>query len=298
MSLATHLTAGLNLTSHGFTFDTRPQKLGELRESNAVVHDVEALRRRMAEDGYLLLRDYLDKDNVLAARREIFEKMAEAGFIDLSRPLTDGIFSGNTQMAHLDRRAFAKSLRTSEAVRELCHRGRIVEFFERFLGGAVRPFDYIWVRTVRVGGATGCHFDWVYMGRGTHNLYTAWMPLGDVPFTDGPLAILEGSHHFAELIETYGAIDVDRDRDKNPYGGGWLTRNPNEPQERYGGRWLTTEFQTGDLLVFGMFTLHCSIDNRSPQNRIRLSLDARYQLASEPADERWIGEDPFGHGMQ
>ena len=49
--------------------------------------------------------------------------------------------------------------------------------------------------------------------------------------------------------------------------------------------------------MFGMFTLHCSLDNRSPENRIRLSTDTRYQLASEPADERWIGDEPFGNGM-
>jgi hypothetical protein len=45
-----------------------------------------------------------------------------------------------------------------------------------------------------------------------------------------------------------------------------------------------------------MFTLHCSLDNQSPVNRIRLSSDSRYQLASEPADERWIGADPIAHG--
>jgi hypothetical protein len=45
-----------------------------------------------------------------------------------------------------------------------------------------------------------------------------------------------------------------------------------------------------------MVTLHCSLDNQSPVNRIRLSSDSRYQLASEPADERWIGEEPIAHG--
>ena len=30
---------------------------------------------------------------------------------------------------------------------------------------------------------------------------------------------------------------------------------------------------------------------------IRLSSDTRYQLASEPVDERWIGEHPIAHGV-
>jgi hypothetical protein len=49
-----------------------------------------------------------------------------------------------------------------------------------------------------------------------------------------------------------------------------------------------------DVLVFGMYTMHASLDNQT--DRWRLSTDSRYQLASEPADERWIGEHPPGHG--
>ena len=171
-----------------------------------------------------------------------------------------------------------------------------MEFFAGFLGGEPRAFDYLWIRTVRKGGGTGCHYDVVYMGRGTHRLYTAWTPLGAVPLSDGPLLVLENSHRLEELKRTYGALDVDRDRENNPYGGGWFSRNPAEVQRRFGGRWLTAEFQPGDVLVFTMFTLHCSLDNASPVGRIRLSSDSRYQLAAEPADERWIGEDPIAHG--
>ncbi len=51
-------------------------------------------------------------------------------------------------------------------------------------------------------------------------------------------------------------------------------------------------YETGDVLIFGMFTVHASLDNCT--DRIRLSTDTRYQLASEPIDERWVGEVP-GH---
>ena len=61
-------------------------------------------------------------------------------------------------------------------------------------------------------------------------------------------------------------------------------------------RWLTTDYQLGDLLVFGMYTMHASMDNHT--NRLRLSTDTRYQLASEPVDERWIGEEPIAHGPE
>jgi len=51
----------------------------------------------------------------------------------------------------------------------------------------------------------------------------------------------------------------------------------------------------GDVLTFGMYTLHCSLDNHS--DRVRLSADSRYQLASEPADHRWTGEEPPAHAV-
>jgi phytanoyl-CoA dioxygenase PhyH len=286
----------MKLTALGHELDTSPAKFGELRDATALIEDPEALRARMAEDGYLLLRGYLDREKVMAAREEIFGKWAAVGAIDLSHPLLEGIAAPREQRKEFDQAEFSRDIRTGPAIRELCHRGRIIRFWERYLGGEVRPLDYIWIRTVRLGGATACHYDHVYMGRGTDNLYTSWIPIGDVPRTDGALLLLENSHRLEELKSTYGAMDVDRKEDKEKYGGGSLSRNPIEVQERYGGRWLTTDFQAGDLLVFTMFTLHCSLDNNSPVNRIRLTSDSRYQLASEPADERWIGENPMAHG--
>lgn len=285
-------------TSHGHTFGPGAGPLGELRDSARLAGNGPALRERLAEDGYLLLRGYLDREQVLAARGELCAKLDGVGLLDRSRPLTDAIFSGsNNGLGQIDRKAFAKDLRTGAALRTLLQQGRIIRFYETFLGGLILPFTFIWVRNVRPGSATGCHYDWVYMGRGTRNLFTTWTPIGPVPFSDGPLAILEGSHRFETLKSTYGVIDVDRDKDHNPYDGGWLTKDPGAVQQRYGGRWLSAEFAPGDMLLFGMFTMHCSLDNNNSERRIRLSTDTRYQLASEPVDARWVGEEPFGHGM-
>jgi hypothetical protein len=45
-----------------------------------------------------------------------------------------------------------------------------------------------------------------------------------------------------------------------------------------------------------MYIMHSSSDNHS--NQYRLSSDTRYQLASEPQDERWIGDKPPAHGIR
>ena len=207
------------LTSNKIALDINPEKFGALRESSDLAGDAGALHRRIAEDGYLFIRGGLDRDVVLAARKEILEKLDSVEELDKSKPLLEAISSGHSSRAAIDQETFLKSLRTGEAVRELCHRGNLKKFYENYLGCAVLPLDYIWVRTVPVGGFTGIHYDWVYMGRGTKNLHTTWVPVGDVPRVNGALLILENSHRQEGLQQTYGKLDVDRDRDKNPTAG-------------------------------------------------------------------------------
>jgi len=50
------------------------------------------------------------------------------------------------------------------------------------------------------------------------------------------------------------------------------------------------------VLLFGMFTLHGSCDNRLGGGRVRLSCDVRWQVAGEARDDRWFGAPPPGHG--
>jgi hypothetical protein len=123
----------------------------------------------------------------------------------------------------------------------------------------------------------------------------------------GGLMVLEHSHRQADKLQPYLQRDVDAYCTNYPDAGliasgqkqwqdwdGRLSSNPVTLREKLGGRWLTADFQAGDLLTFGMATVHASLDNQS--NRLRLSSDSRYQLASEPADERWIGANPIAHG--
>ena len=59
------------LTSNGNAFDLSAETFGELRDANGLLGNAAALHERFAEDGYLLLRGYLDQEKVLAARRGI-----------------------------------------------------------------------------------------------------------------------------------------------------------------------------------------------------------------------------------
>ena len=289
-----------SLTSVGKVLDTRPEAFGALKESNDILPDTPALRARIKEEGYLLFRGLLNRDEVLAARREMVARLEREGLL---LPGTDPMEAIVRPDLHMQFRPDLAQDNTP--LRWVLYGGPLLEFFERFLGGPVLHFTFTWVRCVAPGQSTGTppHYDIVYMGRGTKQLYTAWAPMGQIDYRQGGLLILENSHKHERLKQGYGQRDVDAycinkpdDQDLHAYGNnGWLTQDPVRLRRAMHGRWLTTEFEPGDVIIFEMFLVHCSLDNHS--DRFRLSTDSRYQLASEPADERWIGTNPPGHSL-
>jgi hypothetical protein len=273
------------LSSNGFPLETGPDALGEMRDANELLGDPEALRQRMDDDGYLLFRGLVGRETVLEARREILLKFATIGEIDsINHPLLDGIQSEQTFVDCVNLIAFTESVRTGLAYRNVVDHPELMRFFEDFLGSPVRSFDFRWVRLMRPGEASGIHCDGPYVTRGTTNLWSAWIPIGDLKRTEGALIVLEGSHKNERLRNSYGRRDADREKI------GWLSSDPPRLRRTLGGRWLTTDFSAGDVLVFGMYLAHGSLDNNSPEGRCRLSSDTRYQLASDPLDERWNGD--------
>jgi hypothetical protein len=262
-------------------------EIGVLRDSSHLADNPHELRARLAEDGYLLIRGLHDRQAVLTARREILERMGDA--VDRSKPLDEGWIapgrSGN----------FAGGADQAPAFHALVESpSGVMGFFDRFFGAPSTTFNFKWLRQVSTGEFTGSHYDVVYMGRGSHDLYTVWTPLGDIGLDQGPLAINVGSHRldsFAPLRTTYGRMDVDRDHVQ-----GWFEDDPRAITRQFGGRWATAEFRAGDALIFGMFTMHASLTNTS--GCYRLTCDCRYQRQGDPIDERWIaknGAPPIGH---
>lgn len=260
----------------------------DMRDSNDILDNPDALRDRIAHDGYLLIRGLHDKDAILTARLQILEKLEEKGMLAPDTPLMDGIFNpeyheptstgsmGNIHLTHLP------------AFKTVVEGKPIMNFFKLLLGGEARSFDFKWLRTAGPGSGSPIHYDIVFMGRGTKDLYSCWTPFGDVSLDMGPIVFCLGSNRFDKVRETYGESDVDKDLIE-----GHFSDDPREVINKFGGRWTTTTFSTGDVIIFSMYLMHASLVNTS--NRIRITADTRYQLASEPIDERWIGENPIGH---
>lgn len=269
-------------------YDFPSDELRPLRDSSDIANDGDAMNRRLAEDGYLYLPGFLDREEVLSAREQILKYMEERGGLEPdSRPL-DGVMGQYGKSVPL---MGEQPITHRAGIHNVLAAERLYELHERIQNERVATFEYKWLRAVGHEQFTGCHMDYVYMGRGSKRLMTTWIPLADIPVEQGTLCICPGSNHlpsYAPVREGYGSKDVDRDK-----VGGWFSRNPKEVTDTYGGHWLTRDVYAGDIITFGMHLLHASTTNTT--DRWRLSCDVRFQPASEPMDPRWSGDNPAGH---
>jgi hypothetical protein len=280
----------MHLTANGHPLDTSPARFGELEPMNHLLGDVAALRTAMSDRGHLFFRELLEPELVLAARHEVLQKYAILGEIDDRCPVDDAIAGDGAGVLGANLRAFSESVRTGTSYLAVTDAPELLAVHRALLGGDVRSFDMRWPRFVRPGEGCGFHCDGPYMNRGTDRVFSSWIPLGRIDRHEGALILLENSHRSERLRCGYLQSDADRD------GLTWLDDDPVEVQRTYGERWLTTDFAPGDVLCFGMHTLHGAIDNASPTGRCRLSSDTRYQRTDEPADPRWNGSGFQGHG--
>ena len=98
---------------------------------------------------------------------------------------------------------------------------------------------------------------------GDEETITAWLPLHDCPIEQGSLRVMDGSHRFG-LQPTAGQT-------------GCIP-----PGAERGDGWVGTEIYAGDLLLFSSLTVHEAAPNTS--NRIRISLDCRFQSYQRPVN--------------
>jgi ectoine hydroxylase-related dioxygenase (phytanoyl-CoA dioxygenase family) len=291
------------LFSTGHELDTSPASFGFVRSSADVQDQPAELVRRLADNGYLYLPGFFDPALILAARASLTDRLAAEGSLDPAAPASEALANPDKKFSYRGDLA-----RHNPAIERVVYGPELLGFYARLFGEPVRHFDYTWFRAVSRGQGTAPHCDLVYMGRGTHQLLTAWIPYGDIPLEMGGVMLLEGSHRQSDRLKSYLAVDVDaycenhpREVEKVKVNAGWshpgqLSNNPASLREKLGGRWLTApEWKMGDFLTFGMTLVHGGLDNQT--DRLRFSSDTRYQRASQPVDERWVGANPIANSL-
>lgn len=248
--------------------------MNALLDSTRIVADAAALRERAREDGYLFFRGLLSPESPARLLELVASLVVELGFA-----LPGKGAPGSPREARV-RRGAALAGTGYDDPRWLTLQERVLPdprftdvgddpallgVLEALFGEPPMTRRGDICRLVLPGAphlTTPPHQDHYYTG-GTPDLWTAWLPLVETPLDLGPLAVLPGSHR-AGLLPHEGE-GAGRQGVALPKGA-TLIASPVSP---------------GDAILFHCLTVHCALANRTA-DRVRLSVDFRYQAASEP----------------
>ncbi|MBL8992881.1 MAG: phytanoyl-CoA dioxygenase family protein, partial [Spirochaetia bacterium] len=228
-----------------------------------------ALRERGARDGYLYLKNILDPEALLAIRRQVLEVCDRHGWLEPGKPLMNGMSRPGFFAVESNAPEWLGLYREVQKIRDLhalALNAALIDVFRKLFDETVLTHSRNICRIIFPHSekfTTPPHQDFWHI-QGTPETWTCWAPLGDCPRELGGLAILPGSHKggVLESKEAYGA------------GGRGIETNPK-------ALWHNNEMSSGDVLLFHSLTVHQGMDNRT-SDRLRLSLDYRYQPLSQP----------------
>jgi ectoine hydroxylase-related dioxygenase (phytanoyl-CoA dioxygenase family) len=288
------------LRSNGFALDMSAKRLGRLKPSEPS-EPVGDLHARFDADGYLWLKNFLPRDEVLEFRRRFFAQFADTGLLAEGSDPLDGIYSG---MDAEGARKRLMEVARSAAYESFCMHPRLWRFLDGFVGGPSYLHKRKLIRYTKPGdaSATGAHYDLTYLRGGTDKLVTVWIPIGDVPVVMGGLVYLEGSHTNgrameAEFARDHAHLPVEERIgafNKTMNDGGWITKDLPSLAERLDTRWLIADYEAGDVVLHSPYTIHAATTNEASDGRLRLSTDIRYQNVRDEIDARWANHWSLG----
>jgi hypothetical protein len=244
----------------------------ELADSIALQANQAALRRRLADDGYLFFRRLLRPADVRAAYDSVRTELSLGGWTDGSgRPA--GPQRAVTVRDGLADPSFRAAL-ASRGLNRLAYLQPLRGLIRLILGTGAFSYPVKVLRVVypelspKVTKGRYIHQDFAVSG--VQDMLTTWLPLMDIPAPLGGLAVLPGSHLGPPLRPQLLRAD-----------------------ER---GWATTDYRPGDVLLFHCLTSHAALPNHADQ--LRISTDFRWQAADQPAPAELVLGPAAGRGAR
>lgn len=240
--------------------------MDEYRDSTDALRDGTTLRRRLADEGYLFFRGLLDADRVDDVRRRVLDRIAAHGWLrddtdpDDQRP--GYVARPETDPTYWDGYRAVQGL---QPFHDLAHDAALVDMAATLVDDQVVVHPRKIARISYPFGMvpTAPHQDYRYI-QGTVDTFTVWAPLGACPGDLGGLRVLRGSQDDG-LRPTFSAGGA---------GGLGVDTDPDDPD------WASADYEPGDVVVFHSLTVHAARPNE--RDKVRLSVDYRYQSAAEP----------------
>ena len=258
-------------------------ELQELRISNDAMNDPEELQRRIADQGYLFFKRLFSPDKMRELRREMMTTIQDVGWLIAGTDPMDGIADITMQYTEGDNEYSAgyAEVYKLEAFHRSAHWPEVTDMVAKIMGRPIMPHPHkiarIWFPKY-TEHTTPTHQDFVHF-QGNFETLTCWAPVGDCPIELGGLAVIPGSHKVNRVLDHHFSL-----------GAGGLVVDANAHEE-IDPVWATTDYEAGDALFFPALTIHKALPNIT-EDRLRLSLDNRYQAIGDPIAEHML--EPHG----
>ncbi|MCB0061730.1 MAG: phytanoyl-CoA dioxygenase family protein [Caldilineaceae bacterium] len=270
------------LSTNPITTVSQPVTRTKFIDSSALlrVGDFAALRHRADKEGYLFFKGLLPVDELMRVRADMLGVVERYGWrqpgqdtlggliaLDKLNEVPDEEMRSDIGVSH----AAYHDVQRLESFHRLPHHPNLLALYRGLFEQEVFVHPRHIARMItghRVMHPTPHHQDFPLV-QGSTNTWTCWFPLGDCPRSMGGLTVLRGSHRegYIPIRPAHGA------------GGIAVQLCPGEVT------WVEGDFTAGDVLTFPCFTVHKALASRH-KDRIRLSIDARYQAISEPVEEK------------
>ena len=235
-------------------------------DASASVGDTRALRSLLNAEGYLFFPGFLPPGDVEEVRVGIAKALAAEGW------LAAGSDPSDARPGSTPRRETAddfwggyRAIQELEEFHRLAHHDRLVGLITDILDGEVLVHPRKIARATFPSDTeytTPPHQDFRTI-QGTSDVLTVWIPLSDCPPDLGGLKVLAGPRD--RLLPVSPAK-----------GAGGMTTGVSEDDPA----WRGGPFRQGDILLFHSLTVHGAFPNIA--DKLRLSVDFRYQRADEP----------------
>ncbi len=244
-------------------------------DSGSLLSNPEGLRQRFDRDGYVYVPGLVDAELLRSLRRQIVAICADCGWLKKGSDPMDAISWTAPKVEGEEEyfRVYDRVQRLQD-FHALAHEPAVMRLMRGLLGESAFPHPLSIARLVfpeSPDWATPPHQDYVN-NQGTEDLYACWIPLSDCPRALGSLAVLEGSHRL-------GLQPVE-------YALGAGHRQTALPPEARDLDWVASDFRLGDVIAFHSLTIHRALPNQT--DRMRLSVDFRYQAEGEDVTERCL----------
>ena len=227
----------------------------------------------MTTDGYIFIKRLVNPDAVIALRRKMLSVIQAGGWIAAGTDPLDGIADisrkcGENDIGYTD--VYHEVYKLQE-FHEAGHWKPVLDTMRKLIDGPVFPHPLkiarIWFPKY-TDHTTPAHQDYVH-NQGSFDTYTCWIPVGACPIELGGLAVVPGSPETSKVLDHHFSLGA----------GGMAADVPGQDSE-----WHTTDYEPGDALIFHSLTAHKALPNTT-ENRLRVSLDNRYQSIHDPITE-------------